>query len=87
MCLAIPMKVIKIDGDHGMVESNSLKRKANFTLLKAVKPGEYVLLHAGFAIAKVKPGEAKKTIKLAMEMKARAPAIPGTVHLVTVSIR
>ncbi len=68
MCLAIPMKVIKIDGDHGMVESMALKRKANFTLLKGVRLGEYVLLHAGFAIAKVKPDEAKRTIKLAMEM-------------------
>ena len=68
MCLAIPMKIVKIDGDHGTVESMSLKHKANFMLLKDVKAGDYVLLHAGFAIAKVKPDEAKRTIKMAMEI-------------------
>lgn len=70
MCLAIPMKVTKIDGDHGMVESAALRHKANFSLLKDVKIGDYVLLHAGFVIAKVKPDEAKRTIKMAMEIQA-----------------
>jgi len=68
MCLAVPMKVTKIDGDHGIVESAALRHKVNFTLLKGVKTGDYVLLHAGFAIAKVKPDEAKGTIKMAMEI-------------------
>ena len=64
MCLGIPMKVVKIDGDEGIVESGGLKKKANFSLMKSVKPGDYILLHAGFAIEKVKETEAKKTIKL-----------------------
>ena len=62
------MKVMKIDGGHGIVESAALKHKANFTLLKDVKPGDYVLLHAGFAIAKIKPDEAKRTIEMAREL-------------------
>ena len=64
MCLGIPMKVVKIDGDEGLVESGGLKKKANFSLMKSVKPGDYILLHAGFAIEKIKDSEAKKTIKL-----------------------
>ena len=64
MCLAIPMRVIKIDGSEGMAEVGGLRRKANFSLLKGVKTGDYVLLHAGFAIEKVKPAEAKRTLKL-----------------------
>lgn len=64
MCLGIPMKVIKIDGDEGIVESGGLRKKANFSLMKSAKPGDYILLHAGFAIEKVKESEAKKTIKL-----------------------
>ncbi len=64
MCLAVPMKVIKIDGDEGIVASGALKRKANFMLLKGVSPGDYILLHAGFAIERVKPEEAEKTIKM-----------------------
>ena len=64
MCLGIPMKVVKIDGDEGIVESGGLKKKANFSLMKSAKPGDYILLHAGFAIEKIKEAEAKKTIKL-----------------------
>ena len=68
MCLAIPMKVVKIDGDHGVVASGGVTRKANLILMKDIKPGDYVLLHAGFAIAKVKPEEARETIKLVREL-------------------
>ena len=63
MCLGIPMKVIKINGDEGIVESGGLKKKANFSLMKDVKPGEYILMHAGFAIEKIKDREARKTLK------------------------
>ena len=64
MCLAVPMKIVEIKGDEGFVESSGLKRKANFSLIKSPKIGEYVLLHAGFAIEKVKENEAKKTLNL-----------------------
>jgi hydrogenase expression/formation protein HypC len=63
MCLGIPMKVIKLEGAEGMVEAGGLKRRANFSLMKSVKVGDYVLLHAGFAIETIKPAEAKKTLK------------------------
>jgi len=63
MCLGIPMKVIKIDGDEGLVESGGLKRRANFSLMKDLRIGDYVLMHAGFAIEKVKEREAKATLK------------------------
>jgi hydrogenase expression/formation protein HypC len=58
------MKVTSVDGDQGSVASGGLTRKANFILLKDIKPGDYVLLHAGFAIAKVKPKEARETLKM-----------------------
>ena len=63
MCLGIPMKVIKIDGDEGIVESGGLRKKANFSLMKSAKPGDYILMHAGFAIEKIKDAEAKKTLR------------------------
>ena len=67
MCLGIPMKVLTIDRAagqaEGLVEAGGLRRKANFSLLRDVKVGDYVLLHAGFAIERIKPGEAKKTIR------------------------
>lgn len=68
MCLAIPMKVIRIEGEEGVVESRALKHKANFMLLKDVKVGDYVLLHAGFAIEKIKPEEARKSLRALREL-------------------
>ncbi|MFA6320977.1 MAG: HypC/HybG/HupF family hydrogenase formation chaperone [Candidatus Omnitrophota bacterium] len=63
MCLGIPMKVIKIDGDEGLVEAGGLRKKANFSLMKSAKPGDYILMHAGFAIEKLKESEARKTLR------------------------
>ena len=63
MCLAVPMKIVEVKGGEGFVESSGLKRKANFSLIKSPKLGEYVLLHAGFAIERVKEKEAQKTLR------------------------
>jgi hydrogenase expression/formation protein HypC len=62
------MKIIRIMGDEGLVESSGLKRKANFSLIKNPKIGEYVLLHAGFAIERIKEKEARKTLKALREI-------------------
>ena len=63
MCLGIPMKVIELRGDEGLVAAGGLRRKANFSLRKSARIGDYVLVHAGFAIEKVKNDEAKKTLR------------------------
>ena len=68
MCLAVPMKIVEIKGDGGFVESSGLKRTANFSLIKNPKIGEYVLLHAGFAIERVKEKEAQKTLKILRDL-------------------
>ena len=54
MCLGIPMKLVKRDGDDGLAESAGLKRGVNLSLLKSAKIGDYILIHAGFAIERVK---------------------------------
>lgn len=63
MCLGIPMKLVKINGDDGLAESGGLRRAANLSLLKDAKVGDYILIHAGFAIEKLKTKEAQKTLK------------------------
>ena len=68
MCLGIPMKVVKIDGDDCIVESGGLRKKANLSLMKGLKIGDYILLHAGFAIEKIKDSEAKKTLRILKEL-------------------
>jgi len=70
MCLAIPGKIIEIDNnkEHALVDyGDGTKRKANVTLV-SVKIGDYVLVHAGFAIEVLKEKEAQETLELFREM-------------------
>ena len=69
MCLAVPMKVIEVEGNEGVVELNSVKRRVNFGLLEDVQVGEYVIVHAGFAIQKVEEKEAETTLSLLRELE------------------
>jgi len=62
------MKIVEIRGDEGFVESAGLKRRANFSLIKSPRIGEYVLLHAGFAIERLKEKEAQKTLRAFKDM-------------------
>ena len=64
MCLAIPMKVLTVDGDEGIVEIEGIKRTVGIQLVDDVKVGEYVVVHAGFAIEKLDEEEAKETLEL-----------------------
>ncbi|HDN67660.1 MAG TPA: HypC/HybG/HupF family hydrogenase formation chaperone, partial [Firmicutes bacterium] len=50
MCLAIPMKVIKVKGSQGIVELSGVEREVNLQLVEDVSVGDYILIHAGFAI-------------------------------------
>jgi hydrogenase expression/formation protein HypC len=68
MCLAIPMKVRKIKGEFAEVESGRLLRTINIQMLPYIKIGEYVLVHAGFAIQKVDSEKAKETLRLVQEL-------------------
>ena len=68
MCLAVPMKVIEINGSAGTVELSGIKYEANLQLLSGVKPGDYVIVHAGFAIQKLDEQDALETLALFEEM-------------------
>ena len=64
MCLGIPMRIKKITADFAQVESGRLLRTANIQMLPDIKVGDYVIVHAGFAIQKLDPQKAKETLKL-----------------------
>ena len=68
MCLAVPAKVVEIDGPVARVDVAGNLREANLTLLEGVEIGDYVMLHAGFAISKYEPEEAQKTMELLREV-------------------
>jgi hydrogenase expression/formation protein HypC len=70
VCLAIPGKIVKIETDnqHALIDyGDGTKRKANISLVQ-VKKGEYVLVHAGFAIQVVDKKEAEETLDLFRSM-------------------
>ncbi len=64
MCLAIPMKLIKIEGNKGIVALSGVKKEISLDLLKEVEIGDYLIIHAGFAIEKLNEEEAKKTLAI-----------------------
>ncbi len=68
MCLAVPVKVLKIDGLKALVELGGLARQASIMLVPDTQVGDYVLLHAGFAIQKLDEKEAEETIRLFAEL-------------------
>ncbi len=69
MCLGIPMKVKKINAEFAEVESGRLLRNVNIQMLPGLKPGDYVLVHAGFAIQKLDPQRAKETLRIVNEIR------------------
>jgi len=64
MCLAVPMKLVTIEGNKGLVELSGVKKEISLTLLKDVEIGDYLIIHAGFAIEKLNEKEAKKTLEI-----------------------
>ena len=64
MCLAIPMRVKEINGDYGVVELDGVSYNAGLQLLNDVKAGDYVIIHAGFAIEKLDEKEANEIYDL-----------------------
>jgi len=58
------MKVKKIDGEFAEVESGRLMRRINIQMMPHIKIGDYVIVHAGFAIQRVDPEKARETLRL-----------------------
>ena len=69
MCLAIPMKVEKISGEFAWVKNAGLTRQVNIQMVPQVKVDDYLIVHAGFAIAIVNQAEARKTLSLIAKIK------------------
>jgi hydrogenase expression/formation protein HypC len=64
MCLAIPMKLVEIDGVCAVAEVDGVTRQVRLDLLPEAVLGDYVLIHAGLAIARVDAAQAEETLSL-----------------------
>lgn len=67
MCLGVPMQVKTIDNQVAICEIDGVQREASLMMLDDVKIGDYVLIHAGFAIEKFDDEEAQLTLKALRE--------------------
>lgn len=68
MCLAVPMRVEEINGFRAKVDSAGVSVEVDISMTPEVKVGEYVIVHAGFAIETLKPEEAEETLRLFREI-------------------
>lgn len=70
MCLAVPMKLVEREDLLGVAELSGVRRQISLMLLPEARVGEYVLVHAGYAIAQVDTQEAEATLQLLREVAA-----------------
>jgi len=69
MCLAVPARIKSIHKDRAIVDFGGIKKEISLGILQGVKKGDYVLIHAGFAITKMKRHKAKDVLKALTELK------------------
>ena len=66
MCLAMPVKVIEIgrgpSGEDALVDLGGVQKEISLALLDGVAVGDYVILHAGYALSQLDPEEAQRTL-------------------------
>jgi len=67
MCLAIPSKIVKIENSMAVIDVDGVKREASLLLLDDAAVGDYVIVHAGFAIHKIDEQAALETLNLLRE--------------------
>jgi hydrogenase expression/formation protein HypC len=70
MCLAIPAEIVTVEGNKGTVDFGGLLQEINLELVEDVKPGDYVLIHVGFAIEKLSKEDALETLAIFKELEA-----------------
>ena len=65
MCLAIPAKVVELkDGDQAVVDLAGVRKEISLALVDDVWPGDYVIVHVGYALQKLDAAEAARTLEL-----------------------
>jgi len=68
MCMAIPMKLVEVEGETGVVELDGLRQTVNLALIEEPEVGQFVIVHAGFAIERLDEAEAAATLALFAEL-------------------
>ena len=69
MCLAVPMELVERAGDHGVGEIDGVRTRVMLTLTPEAKTGDFIIVHAGYALAIVDEAEALQTLELLRQLK------------------
>lgn len=78
MCLAIPARVTALnDANSAEVEVGGIHKQVDISLLPGLAPGDYVIVHVGYALSRIDEDEAKKTLALFAEMSEQMAAEEG----------
>jgi len=81
MCLAIPAKVVqRLENEQALVEVGGVRNQVSLMLVEDVAVGDYVIVHVGFAIARLNAEEAAKTLALFDEIAIQLEENPDEVH-------
>jgi hydrogenase expression/formation protein HypC len=70
MCLAVPGKILEISSNLAKVQFGGVTRSVHLDFVPEAVPGDYVLVHVGFAISRIDADEAKRTFALLSELGA-----------------
>ncbi len=68
MCLAIPSKIVKIQDNTGVIDVEGVQKEVSLLLIEDPRIGDYVIVHAGFAIQKIDEAEASESLKLLRDL-------------------
>jgi len=77
MCLAIPSKITQIDNNMAVIDVDGVRRECSLLLVEDAQVGDYVIVHAGFAISKIDEAAALETLALLKEAAALVEAKGG----------
>ena len=62
MCLAVPLKIVSVDGKRAVGEAGGLTQTLRVDFLSGIQPGDYVMVHAGFAIERLSEQQARESL-------------------------
>jgi hydrogenase expression/formation protein HypC len=79
MCLAIPAKVLELGAnENAVVDLGGVRKRISVALLEEIEVGDYVIVHVGYALNRLDPEEARRTLELFAEMgMVDRSAVPG----------
>jgi hydrogenase expression/formation protein HypC len=86
MCLAVPARILQIDqiADTAIVSLGGLRKPVSLALLDAAAVGDYVLVHVGYALNRISPAEAERTLGLMRQAGGLdTPELPGNTEVET----